>query len=151
GDFVGSDVNGRPLTPKLDALAAEGASFKDVVTTYPSTAAAHMSLFTSRYVSAHGVTFPTHILPESIPTLPQILSQRGFSTAAVTEGGMLATGSGFLRGFDSYREYSGAEVWSSERQVEKTFASGLDWVARHRDERFFLFLHTYQVHNPYTP
>jgi len=151
GDFVGSEVNGRPLTPKLDALAAEGAAFKDVVTTYPSTAAAHMSLFTSTYPGIHGVTFPTHILPRSIRTLPEILSEGGFSTAAVTEGGMLSTSSGFLRGFDSYREYSGAEVWFSERQIEKTFASGLEWLAQHGDERFFLFLHTYQVHNPYTP
>lgn len=151
GDFVGSEVNGRPLTPELDALAAEGASFKDVVTTYPSTAAAHMSLFTSTYPSVHGVTFPTHVLSPSIRTLPEVLSEHGFMTAAVTEGGMIATMSGFLRGFDSYREYSGAEVWTSERQVEKTFASGIEWVERNRDERFFLFLHTYQVHNPYTP
>src|SRR5262249_29376716 len=27
----------------------------------------------------------------------------------------------------------------------------LAWLSRHRDERFFLFLHTYQVHAPYTP
>jgi arylsulfatase A-like enzyme len=151
GDFVGSEVNGSPLTPRLDALAAAGASFQDVVTTYPSTAAAHMSLFTSTYPSIHGVTFPTHILPDSIQTLPEVLAAHGFTTAAVTEGGMLSPGSGFLRGFDVYREYSGGEVWHSERQVEKTFASGLEWVERNRDQRFFLFLHTYQVHNPYTP
>src|SRR6185369_1319521 len=26
-----------------------------------------------------------------------------------------------------------------------------DWLDAHRNERFFLFVHTYQVHDPYTP
>jgi arylsulfatase A-like enzyme len=150
-DVVGAEVNGERLTPELDALAAEGSSFADVMTTYPSTSAAHMSLFTSTYPSVHGVIFPTFALPATIHTLPEILGNQGYTTAAVTEGGMLAAMSGFRRGFDFYREFSGHEVWYSPRQVERTFRAGLHWIERHRDERFFLFLHTYQVHNPYTP
>jgi arylsulfatase A-like enzyme len=152
-DLVGSEseIDGEPVTPELDAIAAEGTSFTDVMTTYPSTSAAHMSLFTGTFPKLHGVTFPTNALPDTIATLPQILAAHGFATAAVTEGGMLAAQSGFRRGFDSYREFSGTDVWKSPRQVERTFAAGVDWVERHPDERFFLFLHTYQVHSPYTP
>jgi arylsulfatase A-like enzyme len=150
-DVVGSEVDGRPLTPELDALAADGSSFTDVMTTFPSTSAAHMSLFTSTYPTVHGVTFPTFVLPPTIRTLPELLADHGYTTAAVTEGGMLAAMSGFRRGFDFYREFSGAEVWHSPRQVERTFRAGLEWIERHPGERFFLFLHTYQVHNPYEP
>jgi arylsulfatase A-like enzyme len=28
---------------------------------------------------------------------------------------------------------------------------GLDWITAHREAPFFIFLHTYQVHGPYTP
>jgi arylsulfatase A-like enzyme len=31
------------------------------------------------------------------------------------------------------------------------FGDGLEWIAAHRDQPFFVFLHTYQVHFPYVP
>jgi arylsulfatase A-like enzyme len=36
-------------------------------------------------------------------------------------------------------------------QIESTFAAGKDWLGHHGRSPFFLFLHTYQVHDPYTP
>ena len=64
---------------------------------------------------------------------------------------MLSAYVGFVRGFDQYREIKGKTLWSTAGEIEQTFGEGLRWVEQHRDERFFLFLHTYQVHNPYEP
>jgi arylsulfatase A-like enzyme len=36
-------------------------------------------------------------------------------------------------------------------QADVTFGRAQEWLRRHREERFFLFLHTYQVHYPYVP
>jgi arylsulfatase len=36
-------------------------------------------------------------------------------------------------------------------QVDRTFAQARAWLRRNRDKRFFLFLHTFQVHTPYAP
>jgi arylsulfatase A-like enzyme len=35
--------------------------------------------------------------------------------------------------------------------VEETFGNALRWLEHNGDRRFFLFVHTYQVHYPYTP
>src|SRR5262249_5549918 len=65
--------------------------------------------------------------------------------------GMLVGAAGFQRGFGYYRENKGASIWDASGQVDVTFPAGLRWLEAHRGERFFLFLHTYHVHQPYSP
>ena len=36
-------------------------------------------------------------------------------------------------------------------RADVTVDAALAWLDEHGDERFFLFLHTYEVHSPYTP
>ena len=151
GDQLGGRLDGQPIMPKLDARAARGARFTKAYTTYPSTTAGHMSMLTGLYAASHGMVFATGNLSRDITTLPQILAQHGYATAAVTENAMLSAYVGFVRGFDDYREVKGKTLWSTAGEIEQTFGAGLDWVEKHRDERFFLFLHTYQVHSPYEP
>lgn len=151
GDQLGGTLDGKPLMPKLDALADEGARFTSAYTTYPSTTAGHMSMLTGLYPAKHGMNFATGYLSSEISTMSEIFARNGYSTAAVTEDAMLTAYVGFVRGFDDYREVKGKTMWETSGEIEQTFGAGLDWVERHRDERFFLFLHTYQVHTPYTP
>jgi arylsulfatase A-like enzyme len=99
----------------------------------------------------HGVIGPLDALPFDIPTLAELLAQHGWETGAVTEDGMLVAGAGFQRGFAYYRENKAESIWEAKGQVDVTFRHGLEWLQEHRDEKFFLFLHTYQVHSPYLP
>lgn len=148
-DFLGAEYNGTPISPWFDRLSEEGARFTQAVSTYPSTSASHMSLFTALYPARHRVRFATHQLDRGIQTLPQLLAKAGYETAAVTENAMILAGSGFARGFDSYREHKGSlKVTGS---VDTTFADGVAWLERHPGELFFLFLHTYEAHSPYAP
>lgn len=150
-DYVGRERLGRELTPNLDRFRERGTVFTNAMTTYPSTTGSHMSLFTGVYPATHETTHARKKLPPEIPTLAQTMASAGYATAAVTENAMLNAGSGFLRGFDSYREQKGDDVWSTDGAIRQTFDDGLDWLDQHEGERFFLFLHTYQVHFPYTP
>jgi arylsulfatase A-like enzyme len=68
----------------------------------------------------------------------------------VTENAMLFARA-FAPGFDFYREEKGLNVWDTRGDIETTFGAGLQWIRGHARERFFLFLHTYQVHSPYLP
>lgn len=137
--------------PNLEARAAEGASFVQALAPYPSTTASHMSLFTSSYPAVHKVLHAKHVLRKTIPTLGETLSAKRFETAAFTENGMLAAEAGFERGFDDYYENKGLSMWDTRGDAGVTFDRGLRWLRRHRDEKVFLFLHTYQVHTPYEP
>lgn len=150
-DHVGAYGASPEQTPVLDALAAAGVTFEAATTTYPSTAASHASLFTGVYPSAHQLFAPPRALSPKLPTLTQLLARAGYRTAAVTENGMIVARAGFLRGFDSYTEFKEAVATDTSGQIDKVLDVGTAWLAEHARERFFLFLHTYEVHDPHTP
>jgi arylsulfatase A-like enzyme len=84
-------------------------------------------------------------------TLAEALRDHGFETAAATENAALDVRTGMGRGFNSYAENKRQDLSVAEGHIDETLATGLRWIERHRDRRFFLFLHTYQTHYPYTP
>jgi arylsulfatase A-like enzyme len=56
---------------------------------------------------------------------------------------------GFSKGFDSYG--MGQGEMTSQRLAEKTAQESLEWLDTNSDKPFFLFIHTYQPHQPYNP
>ena len=147
-DHLGAHGYGRETSPFLDSLGARGVVFERAIAQYPSTLASHLSIFTGLYPQEHDVYKPEKVLSEKIETLPERLQANGFRTAGFTEGGFMAGGYGFRRGFDRFQ----AAPHRDDTDVEATFERGLEFLAElGDDERFFLFLHTYSIHDPYTP
>lgn len=142
---------GRETSPAIDALAAQGIVFDTVHSQSPKTGPSHMTMMTGLYPSTHGVlnwsNEGTFALSEAIPTLAEILRENGYATFASTGGGNVRSQLGFDRGFSEYRMNAGSaalNVSVGEGQLARHIASG--------DARpFFLFLHTYQTHDPYFP
>jgi arylsulfatase A-like enzyme len=149
-DFVRAYGYEHEVTPNIDRLASEGALFERAFTTYPSTTAAHVSMLTGFFPAVHGVYAPGSRLARAFPTLAETLAAHGYQTAAITENAMLSSSTGVTRGFAYYRELKGVGL-ETDGRVKEVVDGALDWLGRHRGERFFLFLHTYQVHGPYTP
>jgi arylsulfatase A-like enzyme len=142
----------RPTTPALDLLVgAAGAIFDAAYTTVPHTLPAHLSLFTGRYLRNLGGASPLQELAADIPTLPERMRAAGYATAAFTEDGYVVPRIGFRRGFAEYRENTSPDLRMPVGHSARTFRDGVDWLARHRDRPAFLFLHTYEVHEPYAP
>ena len=151
-DLLGLELDGRPITPFLNQLADEGLAFASATTTYSSTTASHMSMLTGLQLAVHGVDFPTVRMPDQIPTLASVLAPRGYETGAVTENGMINAASGFARGFRTYSENPlGESFWLKRNGIATTLGLARAWFERHRQERFFFFLHTYEVHDPFVP
>jgi arylsulfatase len=149
-DYVGTFGSTLPLTPHIDALAAEGTVFENATTTFPSTTGAHLSMLTGLYPIRLGVDDPTHRIRTSARLLAEAIGAAGWRTAAVTEDVMLAIGVGFARGFAHYQENLEEEpVDPPSYKVEHTVDAAVRWIEQNRDDRFFLFLHTYAVHWPY--
>jgi arylsulfatase A-like enzyme len=99
---------------------------------------------------AHGVRDLHGALAPERETLAEALRAAGWTTAAFTEDAYLVAGNGFDRGFDVYRE-NRSEESASPGFAAETFADATAWLGEHASEPFFLFVHTYQVHEPYTP
>ncbi len=143
-DHLGAYGYDLPTSPTIDArLAGEGVTFTDVYSQSPKTTPSHMTLLTSLYPSVHGVELwqngkPAHVLNPAVHTLAEILKNAGYATAAFTGGAQVDPVRGFDQGFDLYT------VSGQQRRARR-------WLGRHRWQRFFVFYHTYDVHDPYLP
>jgi arylsulfatase A-like enzyme len=140
----------RPTSPHIERMAGEGILFRNFIASSPWTLPSHASMLTGLNPSRHGAQsfVPTRGFSRTIDTLAERLRDQGYDTAGFVGGGFLSTVFGFEQGFDRY--------WESPRKDDTdTLQVVLDiakpWVEQRRGAPFFLFLHTYQVHVPYTP
>jgi arylsulfatase A-like enzyme len=110
-------------------------------------------MFTSLLPPHHGASvLDRSAVTPGAPLLARVLRDAGFATASFNGGGQLHPVWGLDRGFDVYESFAESE---GDRLGEDTFrerlAAAKGWIQGVRDEPFFLFLHTYEVHHPYTP
>jgi arylsulfatase A-like enzyme len=134
-----------------ERFARGGTLFENVVAAATITTPSHASMFTALSPATHGTVDGMKTLPSGIATLAEWLRHDRFETAAITENGWLSSTHGFARGFDSFVENRSPDIMEPMGQVDVTFEQASRWLRRHRDKRFFLFLHTFQVHTPYAP
>lgn len=141
--------NVRLTSPHLDRIAKSSVDFLQASSPSSWTLPAHMSLFTGRYPSFHTMTynFDTHFheLPLEIPLLTNVLRERGYVGVAFTGGAKLSSAFGYYRGFDWYQENTNIKT-----DAVVNFSNAIDWVKKNRNKKFYLFLHTYEIHTPYT-
>jgi arylsulfatase A-like enzyme len=156
-DHLGAYGYSRPTSPFFDSLAARGTLFENAIVQLPGTLPSHMSIFTGLYPAEHAVVPPGGVLAPQIRTLPEVLRAHGFSTGGHVEGGYMEGRYGFSRGFDEWSDDSPmvvehGELRKSSEAVKRTFGRGHEFLERVRgSDSFFLFLHTYSIHDPYDP
>jgi arylsulfatase A-like enzyme len=114
-----------------------------------------MSLMTGRYVLSHGVYADRDRLPDGIPTLAEGLRGAGYATGGIVAMVYLDGRYGFNRGFDHYDDQTvpkptAAASWNDEPAPVVTDLA-IRWLGEHRRDRFFLFLHYWDVHYDYIP
>jgi arylsulfatase A-like enzyme len=147
-DHLGLYGESLPTSPRIDAFAREGVVFETVRSTAPWTLPAHASMLTGLYPSRHGARTASHSLADDVPTLAEILSARGFATAAVVNGGFLNPRFGLDRGFGEYVLVPSAE--DRRKGAAPGIASwAIAWLERHAHGRFFLLVHVFDVHSDY--
>jgi choline-sulfatase len=156
-DHLGA-YGGTVPTPALDALAAESVLLTDMCTPTPSTGPAHASLFTGLYPWNHGVLGNAAPFPdESIPRLAEYAGEAGLATAAFVSSYVLHARWGFDRGFDEFHfEPTEEGVWKRESvgffaDGSTTLEAALAFINDHRSQRFFVWLHLFDPHFPYSP
>jgi arylsulfatase A-like enzyme len=137
----------RLTSPRIDAWARRvGVTFRNAVAAAPWTLPSHVSMLTGLDAISHGVNydFPA---PSFLTMLAEILRQAGYSTVAITGGGFVSPHYGLAQGFDQYRYWSGAPAGELSENVSRV----LQWLEAGSDRPFFLFFHTYEIHDPFHP
>lgn len=137
----------RETSPNIDALAKESVLFSNVYASSPWTLPSHVSMMTALHGVNHQVYYDDDKMAPELVTLAELLRKNNFFCSAFTGGGFVSHVYGFSKGFDSYEEGSGGV--HRQNSAEYLFYTASEWIERHKDKNFFLFLHTYQPHDPY--
>ena len=144
-----------PTTPHIDRWAEERAViFEQAVAAAPWTLPSHISMLSGLGPLAHGIQHDA-----MTGAMPRLLAERlrraGYHGEAITGGAYLHPAFGFGRGFEGFR------VWPADQPGAAELADGIDRALAFLADRvgtsagrggpFFLFFHTYSVHDPYLP
>ena len=154
---------GRPTTPFLESLVADGASYTcDAEVSGSWTVPTHASFFTGQAVPDHGAHYAAyaegsdydglamHPLDGSSRTLAEALAAEGYQTAAVAANSLVSSATGLLRGF---------EFRSAPDELHAFYRAPAvhDEVVRLLDQQvdpgrpLFLFVNVMDAHDPWAP
>ncbi len=148
----------RPTTPALDELLAGGARFDQAYTPEPLTAPAMISLWTGLPPHQHGATRNGLRMKPRLLSLPRILADGGYHTAAFVGTWTLRDKlTGLGEHFQRYEEVLNRRRWfglfRSEATAEDLTSAALDWLRgeRQREPRrpLLLWVHYVEPHAPY--
>ena len=157
-DHLGAYGSTEVDTPVIDRLAATGVTFERAYTPTPLTLPAHSSLMTGTYPAFHGVRDNgAFVIPDEIDTMATVFSRHGYQTAAFVAAFVLDSRWGLAGGFDTYfdefvlpkQEVIG--LGAVQRNGEEVVDEALAWLRSARTDPFFLWVHLYDPHSPYTP
>ena len=143
-------------TPAIDRLRRDAVLFENAYTHSPLTLPSHASLLSGLLPPEHGVRNNIgYRLDPKHETLAGALRARGYATGAAVSAYVLRRASGLDSGFDFYDEVSTAKgakaIGEVQRDGRETVARALEWLRGTSERPFFLFLHLYEPHTPWTP
>jgi tetratricopeptide (TPR) repeat protein len=148
-DTTRADAITPEIAPNLTRLKARGMFFTQAYTAVPQTLPAHVTMLTGIYPAAHGVHENARPLAGNHPLVSEKLRAEGYHTAAFVSAFALARRFGTARGFETYDDDFGS---GAERPSTETTNRALAWLAQQKNnEPFFLWVHYYDPHYPYTP
>lgn len=151
-------ATGPTTTPHIDRLADDAIVFEQARAHASSTLTSHASLLTSLLPNHHGASVgQARGIATGVITLTEVLNVAGYKTASFNGGVQLDPIYALDRGFDVYESATPDTTDSSilagpEHNTKARVDESLDWLDTvTADAPFFLFLHTYEIHHPYTP
>ena len=164
GIYGGKDVS----TPHLDQLAADGVLFEQAHATSPNTLPSHASILTGEYPFEHGVRSNVgYGLPDEAVSLAERVAEAGYATGAEVAASVLRRDTGISQGFAHFRDTDSPGVKLQTvvaelpqgtqtiplktREAAEITDAGIDFIERHADRPFLLWLHYFDPHFPYVP
>lgn len=156
-------------TPNIDAFAQQGTLFAQAACQVPLTLPSHTSLLTSTYPFQNRIEENAEPVPAGAITLASVLQSQGYKTAAFIGSVFLERQFGLGQGFDDYdspfnfqagSRISGSMIFAGasqnpysvreRRDGALVVRAALQWLAANHGQPVFLFLHLFDVHEPYS-
>lgn len=145
-DHLGCYGYNKNTSLNIDKFSKDAVLFKNCISQAPSTEPSHASILTSLICYHHGA-FVNRRTPiaKKIMTMAEFLKNADYKTISFNGGAQVSEALGFGQGFDIYHSFPPGSNFI------KSVASGIKWLESNKGKNFFMFLHTYEVHSPYTP
>jgi arylsulfatase A-like enzyme len=151
-DHLGAYGSRSVRTPHLDRLAREGVLFEHAYSQSHITVPSHISILSALPVVEHGVAANDQPVARAVVTLPALLRQAGYHTAAFVSavhlGPRRAAGQLVASALETF-EFP--ERASKPRRAEETNARLFRWLRGRCGGPFFAWVHYWDPHMPYLP
>ncbi len=150
-DFISSYASDKASTPNIDALAQQGILYENCYSLIPITLPSHASIFFSE---------PPHLIKNynngqkigkkrRRPSFVNIFKKNEYVTGAFVSLGVLKSQFGLEEGFYTYDDEFQKGRWylTAEEINQKVFP----WLEQNKTQKFFLWIHYSDPHEPYAP
>ena len=153
-DHLGFYGHKRDTAPFLASLAAEGATFQNAYAQAGWTKVSSPSILTSLYPTTHGVARIPDRLPAGATTIAEVYRAAGYSTLSLSSVMFTGQFTNLHQGFEELHELTSVAD-SGGQYSSKTSREYVDraaeWIDRHKEEPFFIYLHVFDPHSPFEP
>jgi len=157
-DRLGCYGFSRIKTPVIDRMAERGLRYERCLSQTPLTLPSHTTILTGTYPPFHSVRDNGgFIVPAGLETLAEQYKAQGYGTAAFVAAYVLDSRWGLNQGFDYYFDnfdlsrFEKISLGTIQRPGNEVMDQALDWLAAHKDGKFFTWIHLYDPHSPYEP
>lgn len=147
-------------TPAIDFLAYDGIRFSNAFSTSPESLSAHLSVLTGLYPFHQPLAGTLDFLfglaanapSKDLQSLPELLSNQGYLTAAFLSDSQLRSPSFFLKLFDAV--FCGDKPlyqWQTSYSVPAITQIASDWILKNRSKLHFVWLNFDEPTVPFQP
>ncbi|NNK48404.1 MAG: sulfatase [Gemmatimonadetes bacterium] len=154
-DRLGVYGHARNTSPNIDRLASAGVVFDNAYSTTSWTLPSHVSMLSGLYPEVHGVRKGKQKVSKQVVLCSEVFERMGYRNMAVVSGPYLNRRFGFNQGFEDYddrtirfRSTPASHAGVTSPQQHERIVEVLDTLG---EDRFFLFLHYWDVHLDYEP
>ncbi len=151
-DCYGCYGAARPVTPRIDAFAADAVRFDQAVAASCWTLPSVASILTATHPATHGAFgkgLDLRRLRAEIVSGVEVLRRAGYRTQALVNCAFLSAPLGLNRGFDRYNYVPSFNDWV--RRADETVSEALKAARRNRRHDSFLLVHLFDPHLAYDP
>ncbi|MDA0206841.1 MAG: sulfatase [Acidobacteria bacterium] len=140
----------RDTTPTLSKMASEGVLFLDNISQATWTKVATPSIMTSLYPQSHRV----HDIPDTLAaageTIAEVYRAGGYATASFASNAFTGRATNLHQGFEEVHE-AGSLHNQGTKTSRPVVDGAVDWLERHADTPYFMYLHLYDPHSKFEP
>lgn len=140
----------RDTTPTLTKMASEGVLFLDNISQATWTKVATPSIMTSLYPQSHRVHDIPDMLPAAAETIAEVYRANGYATASFAANGFTGRATNLHQGFEEVHEPASLHN-EGNKTARPVVNRAVDWLERHADSPYFMFMVFLDPHSDFEP